>query len=247
MAENYIKIWERDIQIASDFFENEKHLNEFLLNVISYYLGKKNIFRYKIVKKYFQTYRQKMDLVISGRKTGALRNLEHSENELVKDDTLTGVVAGVVIGAVDTPLVGKAKEKEKSKENNNYNFIDNDYENAVNEWLEYKKNKNQKYKDINSIKKIYSHLKNISNGNPVIAQQIIDKAICMNWSGFFKPDPKEFAPSKNIAPNNNTHTHQIKYRWADEGSEMRRFIDKDKAEAYFANQAIGGLIPVFLP
>ena len=40
MIRPFVKISEQDLQIAEDFFENEKHFNEFLVNVFKYYRGR---------------------------------------------------------------------------------------------------------------------------------------------------------------------------------------------------------------
>ena len=40
--------------------------------------------------------------------------------------------------------------------------------------------------------------------------------------------------------------NQIKYRWEHEPSAMFRFIEKDKAKEYFANQLKGGYVPKYL-
>jgi hypothetical protein len=70
MIENYSKITEQDITIAEEFFENEKHLDEFLANVSRYYSKKTLTIKTKIVKKYFEAYRKTMDFVIQARYKG---------------------------------------------------------------------------------------------------------------------------------------------------------------------------------
>ena len=85
MNMRYVKISEEDMQIAEDFFENEKHYNEWFCAVGAYYRGKNFQIKTKIVQKYFNSYKKTMDRVIKGRETGGIRNqkenTESIENE----------------------------------------------------------------------------------------------------------------------------------------------------------------------
>lgn len=92
----FFKITFQDIEIAEDFFENEKYLSEFLLAVSYYYRGKDYQIKTKIVQKYFNTYKKTMDFIIASKKTGSQGGLKRIENELVTSETLEGLVEGVV-------------------------------------------------------------------------------------------------------------------------------------------------------
>jgi hypothetical protein len=69
------------------------------------------------------------------------------------------------------------------------------------DWLEYKKTRKESYKTSKSIEACYNKLVNLSNGNYIKAQQIIDESFSNNWSGFF-----ELKVNKDIKPKENEKT-----------------------------------------
>jgi hypothetical protein len=117
MNENgYVKITFEDVKIAETFFENDKHLDEFLAQVCRYYIGFETTFKYKNVKKYFETYKKVMDRVIKGRSTGSIGGNKRVENQRVASETLEGVVEGGVQGVLEDTLEAKViKEKKINK------------------------------------------------------------------------------------------------------------------------------------
>jgi len=54
-------------------------------------------------------------------------------------------------------------------------------------WLKYKKGKNQKYKDQDSLEALYKKLVRFSGNSVQVAEQIIEDAMANNYSGFFEP------------------------------------------------------------
>lgn len=71
--------------------------------------------------------------------------------------------------------------------------------------------------------------------------QVLKICIEKSWSGF------NHDWVKGIKPETNTKLEDmICYHWTIEGSNNKKYIHKDKAEAYFNNQANGGYIAVIL-
>lgn len=104
MPKDYIKITVQDIEIAEEFFENERHLNEFLAAVIAYYRQKNPVFKTKIVKKYFQSYRKTMDFVMAAKKSGEKGGRKRVDNQDYKEQTLKGSLEGSVKEPLNEPL-----------------------------------------------------------------------------------------------------------------------------------------------
>ena len=105
----YVKITFEDIEIAKNFFENEKHLDEFMSQVCRYYCGYENVFKYNNVKKFFETYKKTMDRVILGRSTGSIGGKKRVENQQDTINTLEGVLEG----GVKDPVQPKERKERK--------------------------------------------------------------------------------------------------------------------------------------
>lgn len=87
----FFKINFEDLEIAENFFENEKHFSEFLLAVSYYYRGVDYTIKQKIVQRYFNTYKKTMDFIIESKKAGSEGGRQRVENQKVKEQTLEGV------------------------------------------------------------------------------------------------------------------------------------------------------------
>lgn len=85
---NYSKITEEDIQIAENFFNNDKQLDEFLANVTRYYSGRPITAKTQIVLRYLQAYMKTMDFVIAARSKGKLGGSKRVENQANIKQTL---------------------------------------------------------------------------------------------------------------------------------------------------------------
>lgn len=96
VKKEFFKITFQDMEIAEDFFDNEKHFSEFLLAVSYYYRRKNYQIKNKIVQKYFKTYQKTMDNIIEAKRTGKIGGLTRVDNQSVNKQPLEGVVKGSV-------------------------------------------------------------------------------------------------------------------------------------------------------
>jgi len=88
----------------------------------------------------------------------------------------------------------KEKEKEdkpKGYEQFDFSFADEELKPCFWDWLEYKRQRGEKYKTQKSLQLCYTKLKNLCNGDSLIAQKIIEQSQSNNWSGFFELKNKE--------------------------------------------------------
>jgi hypothetical protein len=123
MKGDFIKISFQDIEIAEEFFENKKHLNEFLCSVIDYYRGEINPPKTKIVSKYFNSYKKTMDYVISAKELGRKGASQRFEKQPIKEPTLQGSLLDPleeslpanykVISNKDKVIIKKEKEEKE--------------------------------------------------------------------------------------------------------------------------------------
>ena len=95
---------------------------------------------------------------------------------------------------IETPLAKGCKEppcqqekeqvQEKVKEQ--YRFIEPEFKKPFNDWLEYKKERREKYKSEKSLKAAYNKLKKLSGNNPAAADEIVEQSMANNWAGMFE-------------------------------------------------------------
>ena len=110
VKKEYCKITKQDIEIAEVFFENDKHLDEFISNVFRYYLKKDLTIKTKIVKKYFETYKKTMDYVLEAKEFGLKGYEVKSNNQEDTEDTLEGVLDTPQIPLKDTLEANSIKD-----------------------------------------------------------------------------------------------------------------------------------------
>lgn len=65
----------------------------------------------------------------------------------------------------------------------NIDFIPAEFQPIVSEWLQYKSDRKESYKNTRSIEKFYHNLHKMARGQPSTAQELIDTAMGNNWAG----------------------------------------------------------------
>ena len=112
--------------------------------------------------------------------------------------------------------------KEKKNKEIDLSFLQKDFIPIVEKWLLYKKEKKQEYKGQTSINTFCKKLIDYSNGEPIIAEAIIEQSIANNWAGIFE------------LKNNNNGNKQQNRRDADAQwrAEMEASIARDYAELH---------------
>jgi hypothetical protein len=125
MVREFVKISVQDLEIAEAFFENEKHFNEWLINVFNYYLGKNVQIKTKIVQKYFNSYKKTMDYLLQQSNFGKSGALKKTEIQQVKETTLKGGLEDSLKDSLEAKdkYNNKEKEKDKEKEKEIYKFF----------------------------------------------------------------------------------------------------------------------------
>lgn len=80
----------------------------------------------------------------------------------------------------------KEKAKVTKKNSFDYSFIEPQFRKPFEEWLKYKRSKNQMFKRQCDLELCYKKLKKYSDGNAEKATLIIEQSMTNNWSGLFE-------------------------------------------------------------
>lgn len=83
----------------------------------------------------------------------------------------------------------KNKKNDKNDKNNkdvfDFSFLEIEYKEPFEKWINYKKSKKQMYKTQESLEDCYNNLIALSERNPQMAMQIVCQSTGNNWSGLF--------------------------------------------------------------
>jgi hypothetical protein len=120
----FVKINEEDLQYAEQFFDNEKHFNEWLVNVFNYYRGKEIKIKTKIVQKYFENYKKTMNYVLERSTDGKKGAEKKAENQSITNHTLEASLEDTLDASLSTNNK-VISNKHKVISNNNKEIIIN--------------------------------------------------------------------------------------------------------------------------
>jgi len=119
--------------------------------------------------------------------------------EIEQNRVVTGTQTGTQIGT-PTPIY-------YIEENNNifpplggydtfdFSFVEESFREVFYEWLQYKRERKEKYKSQRSLKLCYDKLKRLSNGDAATARLIVEESMSNNYAGLF--ELKDRRPSGN--------------------------------------------------
>ncbi|SBV91792.1 DUF4373 domain-containing protein [uncultured Dysgonomonas sp.] len=87
---------------------------------------------------------------------------------------------------IDTEGMQQKKEKEIKGKEINLEFIESEFAESFNRWLEYKKSIGKYYKVQWSIEAAYRNMKDLAENSPIISTAIVDQSIKREWDGLFE-------------------------------------------------------------
>lgn len=73
----------------------------------------------------------------------------------------------------------------KGYESFDFSFIEEGFSKPFLQWLDYKRDRKEKYKSQKSMEIAYSRMKKLSDNNPDTAMMIIEESMANNWQGMF--------------------------------------------------------------
>jgi hypothetical protein len=91
------------------------------------------------------------------------------------------------IGDNKKGVIGGRKEGEKGGKQKNYDlsFVNEEFREVFEEWIMYKKSKNQNYKNQKSVEACYRNLLKLSMKSVTKARDVVDQSMGNNWQGLF--------------------------------------------------------------
>ena len=82
-------------------------------------------------------------------------------------------------------IKGKERKVNKRKEYKEMDYVIEPFKLSFIKWLDYKKERQETYKSETSLKSCYNKLFELSGGDPIIADKIIEQSMANNWAGLF--------------------------------------------------------------
>ena len=79
----------------------------------------------------------------------------------------------------------ETKEHPKGYESFDFSFIEEEFSKPFLQWLDYKRERKEKYRSQKSMELAYSKMKKLSGNNPDTAMMIVEESMANNWQGLF--------------------------------------------------------------
>lgn len=120
------------------------------------------------------------------------------------------------VRSVGTFVISSDELKDKGKFHTRFPFVEEGYVEAFMKWLTYKKERQQTYKSVTSLRTCYNKLVQCCNNSPDVSMEVVDTSIANNWAGLFEYQergrPKKFQTvvMQNLSDPNRGNTE---YGW----------------------------------
>lgn len=135
-------------------------------------------------------------------------NTDIGENRLSENPSVY-IETGNNIETNNSNIERKIYKEEIVKEEYDLSFVSDEFRPAVNKWLEYKKERRERYKSTSSVKVFYNNLLKYSGNNPAKALEVVDQSIGNNYSGIFELKTKNASSFNGTTPTNGRASSRV--------------------------------------
>ena len=143
-----------------------------------------------VVQKSKNQYSANVIAIVKNTKANTKAYTKALQKHIQKQSSSTYSSTAHIDKLINKELINQEQENKENIKRKNFDFdfseIPNDYWQAIENWLEYKASKGQKYKVQQSFKLMANNLIKLSGNNPVMAQKIVEQSMANNWSGLFE-------------------------------------------------------------
>lgn len=105
-------------------------------------------------------------------------------------------------------------------------YVSEELKDSWNIWLDYKDEIKKQYKTERGAKMMYSKLEKYSDGNPILANAIVNEAICHSWDGFYSLSDKQkdfFLSDKSPYRSENSNSSYITKRLQELDEKIEKY------------------------
>ena len=120
----------------------------------------------------------------------------------------------------------KKSNKVKLDARADLSYVSEELKDAWNIWLDYKDEIKKQYKTERGAKMMYSKLEKYSESNPILANAIVNEAICHSWDGFYSLSDKQkdfFLSDKSPYRSENTDSSYIAKRLQELDEKIEKY------------------------